>query len=84
MVLTGGGKHMGRIPLVIYLGMSRLAVLVGVLCIIIAFVTALIDRTVFALTSTYVQIAIASFLVAIWFAVMALLDELRDQGSKSR
>ena len=75
---------MGRIPLVIYLGMSRLAVLVGVLCIIIAFITALIDRTVFALTSTYVQIAIASFLVAIWFAVMALLDELRDQGSKSR
>ena len=75
---------MGIIPAALYLGMSRLAILVGVLCIIIAFITALIDRTVFALTSTYVQIAIASFLVAIWFAVMTLLCELRDRGSKSR
>ena len=73
---------MGIISAAFYLGMSRLAVLVGVLCIIIAFITALIDRTVFALTSTYVQIAIASFLVAIWFAVMALLYELRGRGVK--
>ncbi len=72
------------IPAALYLGMSRLAVLVGVLCIIIALITALVDRTVFALTSTYIQIAIASFIVAIWFAVMAMLCELRDRGSKSR
>ena len=75
---------MGIIPAAFYLGMSRLAVLVGVLCIIIAFITALIDRTVFALTSTYVQIAIAAFLVAIWFAIMALLYELRDRRSEGR
>ncbi len=75
---------MGRMPAAFYLGMSRLAVLVGVLCIIIALTTALVDRTIFALTSTYVQIAIASFLVAIWFAVMTLLCELRDRGSKNR
>lgn len=75
---------MGIIPAALYLGMSRLAVLVGVLCIIIAFITALMDRTVFALASTYIQIAIASFLVAIWFAVMALLYEMRDRGNENR
>ena len=79
---TEEGKGMGIIPAAFYLGMSRLAVFVGVLCIIIALVTALVDRTVFALTSTYVQIAIASFLVAIWFALMALLCELRSNGHR--
>ena len=75
---------MGIIPAALYLGMSRLSILVGVLCITIALITALVDRTVFALTNTYVQIAIASFLVAIWFAVMVLLCELRDRGSEGR
>ena len=73
---------MGRIPSAFYLGMSLLAVLVGVLCIVIALVTALVDHTILALSTTYVQIGVASFLVAIWFAVMALLCELRERGTK--
>ena len=75
---------MGIMTAAFYLGISRLAVLVGVLCIAIAFITALIDHQVFALTSTYIQIAIASFLVAIWFAIMALLYELRGRWSEGR
>ena len=73
---------MWRIPSAFYVAISLLAVLVGVLCIIIALATALADHQILALSTTYVQIGVASFLVAIWFAVIALLCELREHWTK--
>ena len=68
----------------LYLWLSRLAVLAGILCIVIALATALADTVLLALASTYVQLAVAAFLFAIWFAVAALLYELRDRGAERR
>ncbi|MEE8470304.1 MAG: hypothetical protein V3S51_03140 [Dehalococcoidia bacterium] len=64
------------------LGISGAAILAGILCIAIALVTALVDTVLLALATTYVQIAIAAFLFAIWFAVLALLYELRGQWTR--
>jgi uncharacterized sodium:solute symporter family permease YidK len=71
---------MGRAPTTLYLWISRLAGFVGIACIIIAVVTAATDSVLMALPRTYVQIAIAAFLFAIW----GVLYELRDQGIKTR
>ena len=71
---------MDRIPTTSYLWISRLAGLVGVILLIIALVTAVTDSLLVALPRTYVQIAIAAFLFAIW----AVLYEIRDRGIKSR
>lgn len=58
---------------------SGVSILGGILCIFIALITALVDTVLLALATTYVQIALAAFLFAIWFAVLALLYELRDR-----
>jgi hypothetical protein len=71
---------MERVPTTAYFWVSRLAGFVGIVCIIIALVTALTDHVLKALPRTYVEIAIAAFLFAIW----AVLYELRDRGIKTR
>ena len=71
---------MERVPTTLYLWISRAAGLVGIVCIIIALVTGVMDSELIAEPSTYVQIAIAAFLFAIW----GVLYELRDQGIKTR
>ncbi len=71
---------MERVPTTPYFWISRLAGFAGIVCIVIAVVTAVVDHVLMAMPRTYVQIAIAAFLFAIW----AVLYELRDQGIKSR
>ena len=71
---------MERNPTTLYLWISRAAGFAGLVCIIIALVTAVTDDVVVAEPRTYVQIAIAAFLVAIW----SVLYELRDQGIRTR
>ncbi len=71
---------MERNPTTLYLWISRAAGFVGLVCIIIAVVTAITDDVLYALPRTYVQIAIAAFLFAIW----GVLYELRDQGIRTR
>ena len=73
---------MGRISTLSLLALSVLSVFVGVLCIVIALATALVDTVLLALATTYVQMAIAAFLVAIWFALLALFYELRERRTK--
>ncbi|HEY49810.1 MAG TPA: hypothetical protein G4O13_07175 [Dehalococcoidia bacterium] len=71
---------MERVPTTIYLWISRLAGLVGIACMVIAVVTSVTDSELKAQPSTYVVIAIAAFLFAIW----AVLYEMRDRGIKTR
>jgi hypothetical protein len=71
---------MERNPTTPYLWISRLAGFSGIGCLVVALVTAVTDDVLMALPRTYVQIAIAAFLVAIW----AVLYEIRDRGIKSR
>lgn len=71
---------MDRVPTTLYFWISRLAGFVGLACMIVALVSALMDDVWLAMPRTYVQIAIAAFLVAIW----AVLYELRDQGIRTR
>ena len=71
---------MERVPTTLYLWVSRAAGFVGIVCLIIALVADVTDSVWAALPRTYVQIAIAAFLFAIW----ALLYELRDRGIKTR
>jgi hypothetical protein len=75
---------MERSPTAFFILLSAAAVFAGIVCILIALVTAVLDTTVFALTSTYLQVAIASFLVAIWFGVLGVLSELRRGPSPGR
>jgi len=67
----------------LYFGISGLALLAGVVSIVIAAATALADTVLLALAATYIQIGIAAFLFAIWFAVLAIFVELRDRGTKT-
>ena len=71
---------MDRVPTTLYFWISRLAGFVGLVCMIVALVSALMDDVWLAMPRTYVQIAIAAFLVAIW----AVLYELRDRGVRTR
>ena len=71
---------MERNPTILYLWISRLAGFAGLVCIVIAVVTAVTDDVLLALPRNYVQIAIAAFLFAIW----GVLYELRDQGIRTR
>ena len=71
---------MERVPTTLYLWISRFAGFVGLVCMVIAVVTSAVDEVLMAEPRTYVQIAIAAFLVAIW----AVLYEIRDRGVKSR
>ncbi len=71
---------MERSPTAFLVLLSIGAVLMGGVCILVALIAAVVDKTVFALTSTYLQVALASFLVAIWLAVLALLNEVRLRG----
>ncbi len=71
---------MDRSPTAFLVLLSIGAVFVGGVCILVALIAAIVDRTLFALTSTYLQVALASFLVAIWLAVLALLNEVRLRG----
>jgi hypothetical protein len=71
---------MERTPTTLYLWISRAAGFVGIVCIIIALVTGVMDSELIASPGTYVQISIAAFLFAIW----GVLYELRDRGIKTR
>lgn len=71
---------MERAPTTVYLWISRLGGLVGIACMIIAVVTGATDSELVARPGTYVAIAIAAFLFAIW----AVLYELRDQGIRTK
>lgn len=71
---------MERTPTTLYLWISRAAGFAGIVCIIIAFVTGVTDTQVIAAPATFVQMAIAAFLFAIW----AVLYELRDLGIKAK
>ena len=68
----------------LFVGISGLALLAGVICILIAAGTAIADKPFLALTSTYIQVGIAGFLFAIWFAVMALFFQIRDRETNNR
>lgn len=70
-----------RVPTTAYLWVSRLAGLVGIVCILLAAITGLTGITiVIAKASTLILAAIASFLIAIW----AVLYEIRDYGLKTK
>jgi ABC-type phosphate transport system permease subunit len=71
---------MERVPSTLYLWISRFAGFIGLACMVVALVTAVTDNVLQALPRTYVEIAIAAFLVAIW----AVLYELRDRGIRTR
>ena len=71
---------MDRVPTTLYFWISRLAGFAGLACMVVALVSALMDDVWLAMPRTYVQIAIAAFLVAIW----AVLYELRDRGIRTR
>ncbi|HUV51710.1 MAG TPA: hypothetical protein VMW64_01370 [Dehalococcoidia bacterium] len=71
---------MQKEPANLYFWISRLAGFVGIVCIIIGIITAVLDDVWVALPATYVQLGIAAFLFAIW----AVLYELRDRGIKTK
>ena len=71
---------MERAPTTAYFWISRLGGFVGIECMIVAVVTGVTESELVASPQTYVLIAIAAFLFAIW----AVLYELRDTGIKSR
>ncbi len=71
---------MQRTPTTLYLWISRAAGFAGIVCIIIAFITGVTGTHVVAAPATFVQLAIAAFLFAIW----GVLYELRDLGIKAR
>jgi hypothetical protein len=79
-VLYAGGEKMERVPTTLYFWVSRLAGFVGIVCMIIGVTTGLTHNVLQALPRTYIEIAIAAFLFAIW----AVLYELRDRGIKTR
>jgi Na+-driven multidrug efflux pump len=66
----------------LFVGISSLAMLAGVLCMLIAVATALADEVLLALATTYIQIGIASFLFAVWSAVVALFVRLEDKETR--
>jgi len=71
---------MERTPTTLYLWISRAAGFAGIVCIIIALVTGVTETKVVSAPATFVQLAIAAFLFAIW----GVLYELRDQGIRTR
>ena len=66
----------------LYFGISALALVVGILCMIIAAATAFADTVLWALSGTYIQIGIGAFLFAIWFGVLAIFLEIRYLWTK--
>ena len=63
------------------LALSVVAFLLGTFCILIAIITAFVQTTILALTSTYLQLGIAGFLGAVWFAILALIYDARSRGT---
>jgi hypothetical protein len=78
--LFSGGKQMKRVPTTVYFWVSRLAGFAGLVSMGIGLVTGLTDHWWKAEPRTYIEIAIAAFLFAIW----AVLYELRDQGIRTK
>ena len=74
---------MENIKATLYFGLSGLALLIGFVCMIIAAATAFADTVLWALSGTYIQIAIAALLVAIWFGLLAIFIELRHNWKNS-
>lgn len=71
---------MERAPTTSYFWVSRLAGFAGIVCMVIALVTGVTHHTLKARPETWIEIAIAAFIFAIW----AVLYELRDRGIKTR
>ena len=70
-----------RVPVTVHLWISRLAGLAGAVAILLGGYTGFTgERIVRAAASTWVLVAIAAFLVAIW----AVLYEIRNYGVKQR
>ena len=61
------------------LALSFLAFTVGTFCILIAIIAAFRHETLLALTSTYLQLGIASFLGGVWFALLTLIYDARSR-----
>ena len=75
---------MENVKATVYFGISGLALLAGVVCMIVAAVTAFADTVLWALSDTYIQIGIGAFLFAIWFGLLAIFIEMRFRWSQSR
>jgi hypothetical protein len=75
-----GGEGMERAPTTVYFWISRLAGFAGLACMIVALVSSITEDHLMARPTTYIQIAIAAFLVAIW----AVLYEMRDRGIRTK
>jgi amino acid permease len=71
---------MEKVPTTVYFWVSRLAGFAGIVLLIIAVVTGLTNHTLRAFPRTYIELAIAAFIFAIW----AVLYELRDKGIKTK
>jgi len=63
------------------LALSMLSFVVGVLCILIALIAAFRHETLLALTSTYIQLGIASFISGVWFVLLALVYDARSRAT---
>jgi uncharacterized membrane protein YqjE len=72
---------MERMIAALSLALSVFAFLVGTFCILIAVITAFANTTLFALTTTYIQLGIAGFLGGVWFALLALIYDARSRGT---
>jgi amino acid permease len=71
---------MERVPTTFYFWVSRFAGFAGIVLLIIGVVTGLTNHFLKAFPRTYIEMAIAAFVFAVW----AVLYELRDQGIKTR
>lgn len=68
---------MGNLRATIYFGISSLAIVAGMICMIVAAATAFADTVLWAMSSTYIQIGIAAFIFAVWFGILAIFIEIR-------
>lgn len=63
------------------LALSVVALFLGSMCILIAFIGAFTKTTLLALTSTYIQLGIACYLGGVWSAILALVYDARSRGT---
>lgn len=66
------------------LALSVFAFLVGSMCLLIALITSLRHAPFLALTSTYIQLGIAGLLIAVWFALLAVIYDARSRVASKR
>lgn len=69
-----------RTPTIAYLWIAWVAGFAGIVCLFISAVTHLLETTWIAMPDTWVQLAIAAFLFAIW----GILFEIRERGIRTK